>query len=219
MAAGVGATFGAPIGGAMLSIELMSAYYYIHWLPMSLFCSVMGYYLVALFIESDDHVFFNPDSILSLHGESVYLIFVYALLGILCGLVGYCLIRYTIFMKRTVGHFFRPSEPRKVIILLVLFVCLHTLVTNVVGGVLDMPQRSGVEQLFRTQAQDSSYEWLNPSLILWNNTWGSSLALFVVMSVKFLLVGISLVLPIPAGTFMPIFEIGAVLGRSFGELS
>lgn len=219
MAAGVGATFGAPIGGAMLSIELMSAYYYIHWLPMSLFCSVMGYYLVALFIETDDHVFFNPDSVLSLHGNSALFIFVYSLLGIVCGLVGYCLIRFTIFMKRTIGHFFPSSEPRRVVLLLVAFVCMHTVVTNIVGGVLDLPQKRGVEELFGTPAHESSYGWLNAKLQLWENSWGSSLALFVIMSIKFLLTGISLVLPIPAGTFMPIFEIGAFLGRGFGELT
>lgn len=217
IAAGVGATFGAPIGGAMLSIELMSSYYFIHWLPMSLFCSIMGYYFVALFIETGEHVYFNPDVVLSLQGHPSYYIFVYSLLGITCGLIGFCLIRFTILMKRTIGHFFKMDKPRKVAILLAAFVTLHTVLTNAVGGVLDMPQKKGVEQLFASAVQESSYEWINSRLQLWPNSWGSSLALFIIMSIKFLLTGISMVLPIPAGTFMPIFQIGAFLGRAFGE--
>ncbi len=217
MAAGVGATFGAPIGGVMLSIELMSAYYYIHWLPMSLFCSIMGYYLLMLFVEKDSHVYFNPDVVISISGPAGWYVVVYCLLGIACGFVGYCLIRFTVLMKKAISWVFSINQPRKVVVFLAAFVFLHTIIAQSVGGVLSYPQKKGVDKLFGTTKADK-YEWLNTTLQIQENSWGSAFALFTIMWIKFALTGVSLVLPIPAGTFMPIFEVGAFLGRAYGEL-
>lgn len=217
MAAGVGATFGAPIGGVMLSIELMSAYYYIHWLPMSLFCSIMGYYLLMLFVETDSHVYFNPNVVISISGQPVWYVVVYCVLGVACGFVGYCLIRFTILMKKAISWVFSINQPRKVVAFLIAFVFLHTIIAQSVGGVLSVPQKVGVDTLFGASKADK-YDWLNSTLQVQHNSWGSSFSLFLIMWIKFALTGVSLVLPIPAGTFMPIFQVGAFLGRAYGEL-
>lgn len=217
MAAGVGATLGAPLGGVLLSIELMSAYYYIHWLPMALICSIMGYYLLLIFVETETHVYFNPEVVISINGDSFWYLGVYCALGVLCGFVGYLLIRFTILMKRTITWIFSDGHTSKMAAFLVAFVFLHTVIAETVGGVLAMPQKTGVDRLFGSEQSDS-YDWLNSSLQIKTSSIGSAFSLFVIMWIKFALTGISLVLPIPAGTFMPIFEIGAFLGRSYGEL-
>ena len=216
-AAGVGATFGAPLGGVMLSIELMSSYYYVHWLPIAMFCSIMGYYLLKLFVETDAHEYFDPDIVLTLVGHAPWFVFVYSVLGIICGFVGFCLIKCTLFMKKSLSLIFTIDQPQRMALFLASFVVLHTVVARSVGGVLDFPQKAGVDKLFGTPKSDS-YEWLNASLRLWDNSFGNASALFLIMWIKFALTSVSLVLPIPAGTFMPIFEIGAFLGRCYGEL-
>lgn len=218
MAAGVGATFGAPIGGAMLAIELMSTYYYIHWLPMALYCSIMGYYLSAAVTPVDAQAYFYASVSIGLENESVLKLFTYAFLGVVCGVVGAALVQYTVLMYQIRSRFFTQQTLVRTSIFLAVFAALHSLIVGEFGGVLEEGQRKGVIALFNEKSSPKA--WIRHAAEPFDKetTWNSSVSLFTATLIKFLLTGISLILPVPAGTFMPIFEIGALLGRGFGEV-
>ena len=216
IAAGVGATFGAPIGGTMLSIELMSTYYYIHWLPMALYCSIMGYYCVITIFRTDEPAFFQTNVGVHLEVESMKRLLTYVILGAICGVVGACLVKFTkyafIFRKK----YFKNSTPGRTTVMLFVFAVCHSLLTSHYGGVLALPQKNGVVQLFNSSRDDQN--WISAWSPFGSPQWDSVLSLAVALAIKFFLTGLSLVMPVPAGTFMPIFEIGALVGRTFGEI-
>uniref|UniRef100_A0A7S2ZBU6 Chloride channel protein n=1 Tax=Rhodosorus marinus TaxID=101924 RepID=A0A7S2ZBU6_9RHOD len=94
-AAGVGATLGSPVGGTLLSVELMSSYYFVHWLPMALYCSVMGYILAVSVIRMDEEPFFNTNVHAELHDSALSRLISYVVLGCVCGVVGQFLVKFT----------------------------------------------------------------------------------------------------------------------------
>lgn len=217
MAAGVGATFGAPIGGTMLSIEIMTTYYYIHWLPMALYCSVMGYYcVITLIVPQSNDAFFTSTVAVHLEAESPKRLFTYVLLGIVCGVVGAALVKFTKHSFLFRRKYFKNSTPVRTTIMLFVFAAAHTLLSARIGGVLNLGQKNGVLELINSSYDDNI--WL---VNIWKpftyGRWNACLSLLVSALVKFFLTGLSLVMPVPAGTFMPIFEIGALVGRAFGE--
>lgn len=217
MAAGVSATVGAPIGGTMLAIEIMSTYYYIHWLPMALYCSIMGYYFVVSFSSDMTQAYLLTTASVDLRRDSLGRLLVYFVLGVLCGALGAGLVHFTKAMFKFRQRFFKNSFPWRTVSMLVAFAAMHTIVTEGLGGVLSSPERQGVSWLFQTESPNSK-QWLPVAPDLFSSeALNSGAALFIVMSIKFVLTGMSLVMPVPAGTFMPIFEIGALFGRGFGE--
>eukprot|EP00737_Agarophyton_chilense_P001094 gb/GEZJ01001215.1/.p1 GENE.gb/GEZJ01001215.1/~~gb/GEZJ01001215.1/.p1 ORF type:complete len:1097 (-),score=149.60 gb/GEZJ01001215.1/:2925-6215(-) len=217
MAAGVGATFGAPIGGTMLAIEIMSTYYYIHWLPMALYCSIMGYYFVVAFVQPEATAYFTTNVSLDLESESIQKLVTYVVLGALCGLVGAALVEFTKLAFLARRNYFKNNTPVITTAMVFVFAMFHSLVCALVGGVLAANQKDGVVQLFNESKGKNL--WLTE---MWKpfpyEHLNTSLTLAVATIVKFFLTGLSLVMPVPAGTFMPIFEIGALFGRAFGEL-
>ncbi|KAI0565542.1 Voltage gated chloride channel [Gracilaria domingensis] len=218
MAAGVGATFGAPIGGTMLAIEIMSTYYYIHWLPMALYCSIMGYYFVVAFGQADSTAYFTSNVTLHLKDHSIQRLLTYVVLGALCGLVGAALVEFTKMAFQFRRSYFKNSTPVRTTLMVIVFAMLHTFVSFWVGGVLAVGQKEGVTQLFnKTAGKDL---WVTE---IWepfsSDHLNTCFALIIATTVKFFLTGLSLVMPVPAGTFMPIFEIGALVGRAFGEFA
>jgi len=101
-AAGVSATFGAPVGGVLFSIEVTSTYYSISHLWKAMFTSVCGallfrvtrvYGSLALFRLTDFSVQ-DTDAGLSavLYTGEIY---AFALLGLLCGLLGAAFVHAT----------------------------------------------------------------------------------------------------------------------------
>jgi H+/Cl- antiporter ClcA len=86
VAAGTTATFGAPLGGVLFSIEVASTYYMVSNLWKAFFCATSSilmfrYLEVYQTIELFDYTKFDA---IDMDLE----IFLYALLGILCGIIG-----------------------------------------------------------------------------------------------------------------------------------
>ena len=216
MAAGVGATFGAPIGATLLSIELMSTYYYIHWLPIALYCVVMGYIPVVAFSKYENLAYFYSSFEDNINEHEIARVFIYSVLGIVCGVVGAMLVQYTGKMFMTRKKYASDKSFERNLILMAGFTLVHTVITSMCGGILDKGQKTGVLYLFNNPVAHTEKYTALPIGV--PEYMYSSLTLVVAIVVKFLLTGISLVLPIPAGTFIPIFELGALFGRLFGDV-
>lgn len=217
MAAGVGATFGAPLGGTMLAIELMSSYYYIHWMPMALYCSIMGYYLL-ISVSKDSFSYFTAENVDLQPATSFHDLFSFVVLGAFCGAIGATLVHFSKAMFELRRTFFKTAFPVRTIIMLMTFGLIHSLITCKMGGVISLSQRAGVDELFINPTTSPQF-WLPGAFnIFESDRINSGIALIVVMFVRFILTGISLVMPIPAGVFMPIFQIGALFGRAYGEI-
>jgi H+/Cl- antiporter ClcA len=85
IAAGVTATFGAPIGGVLFSIEVSSTYYMVSNFWKTFFCTTCGITLFRFLanfeaVELFDMTQFDP---VPINHE----IILFALLGVICGLI------------------------------------------------------------------------------------------------------------------------------------
>lgn len=218
MAAGVGATFGAPIGGTMLSIEVMSTYYYIHWLPMALYCSIMGYYFLITVVQPNNEAFFSSSIKVDFQVESVRRLLTYVVLGALCGMIGAAFVQFTMWAFQIRSRHFKTSTPVRTTVMVVIFAAMHTVISSLSTNVLALEQKEGVVELINSMGGNGP-SWVQGT---WKpfrfEEWNTCLSLLFAMAVKFVLSGLSLIMPVPAGTFMPIFQIGALFGRAFGEL-
>ncbi|CAH0473599.1 unnamed protein product [Peronospora belbahrii] len=198
-AVGVTATFGAPVGGVLFSIEVTTSYY------------VTSNYWRAFF-------------------SSVVSVVVFRGLNIVCGVLAGLLVRsYRIVLDLKDRCEFRlllplcGSFPRlSPFIYAALVAILFSLVEYPVGSFMHLTQRQTIDDMFSTKtltAHEVSNKthlsvtfgssWTSPSLIL---------NLFAYVVVRFWSMVISITVFVPSGIVTPVFAIGAVLGRLFGEI-
>jgi chloride channel 2 len=81
VAAGVTATFGAPIGGVLLSIEVTSTYYMVSNLWRTFFCSCWSMFAFKILSVVGNVELFSPTKLVTLRLDYQY--FAYAVLGVL----------------------------------------------------------------------------------------------------------------------------------------
>jgi H+/Cl- antiporter ClcA len=86
VAAGVTATFGAPIGGVLFSIEVTSTYYMVSNLWKAFFCSVWGILAYKFFSILGTVELFEPTQLDEVKTDVQYVF--YIVLGALCGILG-----------------------------------------------------------------------------------------------------------------------------------
>lgn len=136
-------------------------------------------------------------------------IFAFALLGIICGLVGASFVYTTsklIFLRINMAYPMIHSRFRYT--LLIAAVCA---IVNYTAPFLQLSDKTIINQMFRAEKL-SSYEqlyWNNPSTLF-------NLALYVIL--KLSMTALSISCQIPCGFVAPIFTGGAALGRLFGYI-
>lgn len=212
VAVGVVATFGAPVGGVLFSIEVTATYYMVSNLPMAMVSAVSACLTFKTFHQINGEEDIVLDLFKPTQFEQIVLdetICAYALLGVMSGFVGGS---FLLFVKRVAV--FRRTHPmfkgRR------YFNCAMTgLVTAAVTFQFDI-LRCGSAEIINALFSHEQFEWQACGGPHW---FGGSvflnLLLFLVYRIVF--TAVSITLPIPAGVFGPVFIIGAALGRFTGE--
>ena len=201
-AVGVGMTFGSPMGGVLFSIEIASTYYNVSNLWKSLYASTACCLLFKL-IGLDD----LTNLITSRHYASVSFeerVIPFIVLGICAGVLG-SLFVYTVgkitHLKRTYPEYWLSN--RYVYTLLACTVC------SLVVFFFDVMKNSD---------RVTIHYMFQPELL--GQTIGSNakMQLGIYSLAKLVMTVISITCPVPCGVFTPVFALGAVLGRLYGEV-
>ncbi|OQS01441.1 Chloride Channel (ClC) Family [Achlya hypogyna] len=217
-AVGVTAAFGTPIGGVLFSIEVTTTYYMTSNYWRAFFCSVVGVimfrWLNVLSGNDRNASLFTTD--LDFHSASYETIF-FLFLAIVCGVLAGIFVRtFSLCVdlrRRHLGIW--GSKPFK---FAAAVGTAFALFDYAYGNCMLLSNRSIIDDMFLAKDLDHSnrtllYDkhqtyWGSPSLPL-------NLSLFFL--VRFVATAISATVGIPNGIFTPVFALGAVLGRLFGE--
>jgi len=205
VAAGVTATFGAPIGGVLFSIEVTSTYYMVSNLWKAFFCSCWAIFTFKVLSVVGHVELFSPVKLVTLQLDYQY--FAYAILGILSGFLG------TLFINVVAQLIFLRTKLKLRYIsnrwIACMSIGLIIALTSFPIDFLRLPERTILQEMFSQdplQTKDKAH-WNQPNIIF-------NLAIFA--AIKFTLTTLSLSCPIPAGVFTPTFVLGAVFGRLYG---
>ena len=233
-ATGVSATFGAPVGGVLFSVEVTSTYYSVAHLWKSIFASVCGA-LVFRASRDGSAAAFGITKFTSMeHGLYNGEIFAFALLGVLCGLLGAffvhgidCVVRSMRELRALVetrlalasstpeGRSLGPPPIKRLQRLVRTLVSDYgyTLLVGFLSATLTFPfhffrqtPQEVMDELFGEH--NAGPKWAEPSLV-------ANLLIFIVCKFAFTIVAVTC--PISCGVFTPVFLIGAATGRLFGE--
>ncbi|RZC39085.1 chloride channel protein 2, partial [Asbolus verrucosus] len=230
-AVGVGCTFGAPIGGVLLSIELTTAYYGVRNYWRGFCAAVWGatfYRLLLVWIEGVESVsavfkasFFvdNPFAAQEL--------FAFSILGIICGFGAAFYMRMRIKFGRMVktsklvinikkaNFFVYPGFISLVVSSISFPLGIGQFMTSHLGYAVQVKQMFG------------NFSWTASNLTVaqhdvvknWQTPWtGVYLHLVCLIAFNFVCNILAATMPIPNGSFIPNFRIGAAAGRILGEL-
>ncbi|CAI5723602.1 unnamed protein product [Peronospora destructor] len=230
-AVGVTATFGAPVGGVLFSIEVTTSYYVTSNYWRAFFSSVVG---VVVFrglnsLLAGSYVLLFTTEFDALPYET-FEIALFLLLAVICGVLAGLLVRsYRMILDlkvRFMAQFLLPlcgSFPGlSPFIYAALVALLFSLVEYPVGRFMQLTQHQTINDMFSTKTLtahevsntthlsiDFGSSWTSPSLIM---------NLFTYVVVRFWSAIISITVFVPSGIVTPVFAIGAVVGRLFGEM-
>eukprot|EP01079_Euglenida_sp_SAG-EU17-18_P008376 gene8376-1495_t len=211
-AAGVAATFGAPIGGVLFSIEVTSRFYLVSNLWKGVLTATIVSYLMYIWRMSDPN---SPEEWISLFSTCLPPIskqdntfrelIVFVALGVLCGFAGvFFNASVKVFVHwRNTWEFVAGNRYRQVLI--VAF--LTAVVCFPLDPMLRQFQNDSINDLFS-----------NPSPLERSGTAGQNSACPQYVFFRYILTTLAIILPIPCGLFTPVFALGAGLGRLLGEV-
>lgn len=204
-AAGVAWAFTAPIGGVLFSIEVTSTYYMVNNLWKAFFCSGCTILTLKLLGLVHPVSFFYRTQLIYLEFDWQY--FAYAVLAVLCGILGSFMIIIINNLMFIRTKFKLPFISNRWMIC--IFVTLVVAVVTFPIEVMQPTDKSILRQMFSQQLlkDQENVLWNEPSTLV-------NLIIFLVIKILIVLFGLSL--PIPAGISMPSLLIGAVFGRLFG---
>ncbi|GMF10872.1 unnamed protein product [Phytophthora lilii] len=228
-AVGVTATFGAPVGGVLFSIEVTTSYYVTSNYWRAFFASVVG---VVVFRGLNSLLAGSYGSLFTTDFDTLpyetFEITFFLLLAVICGVLAALLVRsYRMILglkKNFEDQYLLPLCGRfpgiSPFIYAALVAFLFSLVEYPVGSFMQLTQRQTIDDMFSTKtlasnkvtthlAVDFGSSWTSPSLIL---------NLFAYVVVRFWSLAISATVFVPSGIVTPVFAIGAAIGRLFGEM-
>ncbi|KAJ3651130.1 hypothetical protein Zmor_017187 [Zophobas morio] len=230
-AVGVGCTFGAPIGGVLLSVELTTAYYGTRNYWRGFCAAVWGatfYRLLLVWIEGVESVtvVFKTSFFVDTPWAAQELL-AFSILGIICGFGAAFYMR----MRIRFGRFVKGSELIKKIKQANHFVYpgFISLVVASINFPLGIGQFMAGHVGYAVQVQHmfANFSWMAPNLTVaeqavvnnWKTPWtGPYLHLVCLIAFNFVCNILAATMPIPNGSFIPNFRIGAAAGRILGEL-
>ncbi|BES91555.1 Chloride channel protein [Nesidiocoris tenuis] len=230
-AVGVASCFGAPIGGVLFSIEVTTVYFAVRNYWRGFFTAVCGatvFKLLAVWAQEEDTVkaYFQTNFTMEFPFDPQELL-VFALMGVICGLGGALYVwshrQYVLFMRRNKkmnaflqkNRFLYPG----IVILITSSVSFPLGIGRYMAG--DINTHDQVSGLF------SNFTWTKNNFTVeeievlqhWTTNHSSvfvSLGGFMAFTYIFSIIASTI--PVPSGSFIPVFKIGAALGRIVGEL-
>jgi chloride channel 2 len=236
-ALGVSSNFAAPIGGVLFSIEVTSTYFAVRNYWRGFFAAVIGAFLFRLFAywftaEATITALFKTSFAIEIP-FNVYEIPVFAMIGVLCGLLA----ALFVYFHRKCVMWLRKYRKKIKILDKSVFI-YPTLVTIIITTVTfpkstgqylagEVTQRESIDHFFSnlTWRTIKDIELLNEDSVEFSiaSAWGSpSFMIFVTLILflitRFIFTALANTLPVPAGVFFPVFIIGAALGRLVGEV-
>nr|XP_014267261.2 chloride channel protein ClC-Kb [Maylandia zebra] len=228
---GVASCFGAPIGGVLFSVEVMSSHFALrHYCPcfFSAACGALTFRLLAVWGGDGEtlQALFRtnfPDALPFYPLE----ILLFAFLGLLCGAVSCCYLfchRWILRFTKTNPVFAKMLTTEKALYSGMVVFFLASLTFPHFAGHY-MASKYTMKELLTsfldsrqwTSQSHNTSEQLQP-LLEWSSSGTSvyfSLVFFLLMKMWMLVLACTL--PLPAGYFMPVFIYGAAIGRLIGE--
>ncbi|KAI5713177.1 hypothetical protein M8J75_014240 [Diaphorina citri] len=230
-AVGVGSCFGAPIGGVLFSIEVTTVYFAIRNYWRGFFTAVCGatvFRLLAVWFYNEEtmRAFFPTNFTMDFPFDPQELT-VFALIGVVCGFGGAGYVwshrQYVLFMRRNKkmnaflqkNRFLYPG----IVVLLATSVSFPLGLGKYMAG--DLNTHDQLSSLFSNFTWTKGHFTVEEQEVLkhWttrNTDVFVSLACFMLYTYIFSIIASTI--PVPSGSFIPVFKIGAAFGRMIGEI-
>ncbi|GAB1862599.1 Chloride channel protein 2 [Camponotus japonicus] len=229
-AVGVASCFAAPIGGVLFSIEVTTVYFAVRNYWRGFFAAVCGatmFRLLAIWFQREETItaMFATNFTMDFPFDPQEL-FVFALIGVGSGLLGAFYVwlhrQYVIFMRKnkSMNSFLQKNR--------FLYPGIVSLLVSSVSFPLGLGQFMAGDQNTHDQVHGlfTNFTWTQENLGVeemnvvkhWATPYTdvfSGLLSFVLVTFIFSI--ISSTVPVPSGIFIPVFKIGAALGRAVGE--
>ncbi|KAL0129071.1 hypothetical protein PUN28_004037 [Cardiocondyla obscurior] len=229
-AVGVASCFAAPIGGVLFSIEVTTVYFAVRNYWRGFFAAVCGatmFRLLAIWFQREETItaMFATSFTMEFPFDPQELL-VFALIGVGSGLLGAFYVwlhrQYVIFMRKnkSMNSFLQKNRflYPGIVSLMVSSVSFPLGLGQFMAGDLNThDQVFGLFTNFTWTKKNLSVEEMN-IVKHWSTTYTdvfSGLLSFVLVTFIFSI--ISSTVPVPSGIFIPVFKIGAALGRAVGE--
>ncbi|XP_066596165.1 chloride channel protein 2 isoform X2 [Prorops nasuta] len=229
-AVGVASCFAAPIGGVLFSIEVTTVYFAVRNYWRGFFTAVCGatmFRLLAIWFQSEETItaMFATNFTMDFPFDPQEL-FVFALIGVGSGLGGAFYVwlhrQYVIFMRRnkSMNNFLQKNRflYPGMVSLLVSSVSFPLGLGQFMAGALNTHDQvhglftnfSWTKENLGAEEMDIVKHWSTPYTDVFTGLLSYTFVTFV-FSI------ISSTVPVPSGIFIPVFKIGAALGRAVGE--
>ncbi|XP_016771512.2 chloride channel protein 2 isoform X3 [Apis mellifera] len=229
-AVGVAACFAAPIGGVLFSIEVTTVYFAVRNYWRGFFAAVCGatmFRLLAIWFQREETItaMFATNFTMDFPFDPQEL-FVFALIGVGSGIGGAFYVwlhrQYVIFMRKnkSMNSFLQKNRflYPGIVSLLVSSVSFPLGLGQFMAGDLNThDQVYGLFTNFTWTKQELGVEEMN-IVKHWSTVYTDVfIGLIGFVAFTFVFSIISSTVPVPSGIFIPVFKIGAALGRAMGE--
>ncbi|PRP77988.1 hypothetical protein PROFUN_14108 [Planoprotostelium fungivorum] len=221
-AVGVASHFGAPVGGVLFSIEVTSTYYptrnyWYAYLGAVTGATVWRYVWNSYFTHPGFTSIVTTHFVPERSRFGLVELCIFALLGFTCGCLGVTFVKLNALGFRTWRRIMQNSKWfRSPYLLAFVFGTITCIITypKLLGSFMALSPAAALSDLANAETWSEtslkSKEWLNRNIFA---------NLFFFALSRFILIPLSILIPIPCGLFVPSLSLGASVGRMFGEIS